>query len=126
MRGTDDAEVAAVQRRNLVFVESFSRNDDRRIHGAERKIAVGAHQFGDSKPVLGGDGVSEEASGRDVTEETDLRLGSKPGPEEVHHFCDDQLRDQKRSGVGFKQFEALAVVVVISIDVGVEAGRRRR
>ena len=120
MSRPNDAEVAPVQCRNLVFVESFCGSYDRCIHAAEREIAVGAYELGNSKPVLGGDGVGDEVAGREVTEEADLRLDSEPGPQEVHHLGDDELGDQERSGVCFEQLEALVVVVVISVDVGIE------
>lgn len=99
MSWPNDAEVAAVQRRNLVFAESFCGSYDRCIHAAERQVAVGAYELSNSKPVLGGDGVGDEAASREVTEEADLRLDSEAGPQEVHHLSDDELRDQERSGV---------------------------
>lgn len=120
MSGPNDVEMAPIQRRKLVFVESFCRSYDRCIHAAEREITVGAYELGNSKPVLRGDGVSDEAAGRDVTEKADLRLDSESGPEEVHHLRDDELGDQERPGVCFKQLEALVMVVVISVDVRIQ------
>lgn len=120
MSRANDVEVAPVQRRDLVLVESFRGSYDRCIHTAEREIAVDAHKLGDPKPVLGGDRVRDQAAGREVAEEPNLRLNAESGPQEVHHFGDDELGDQKRTGVSFEQFEALVMVVVVSVDVGIE------
>lgn len=80
MSRTNDVEVSPVQRRDLVHVESFRGSYDRCIHAAEPKIAVHADEFGNPKPVLGGDRVRDEAPRREVAEKANLRLNSESGP----------------------------------------------
>lgn len=55
MRGTNDTEVAVVERGDRGLFEPFGDGDDRGVDHVEGEIGVDAEQLDDASPVLGGE-----------------------------------------------------------------------
>jgi len=119
-RASHDREMAAIDRRQLSYVEAFGGGDHGSVDRAEREVAVDRHQFGDPQPVTGGDRLGDEVAGRQVTDEPDFGIDADSRREQVHDLSDHELGDQKWSGMRFEEREAFDMVGIIDVDVGVE------
>ena len=62
----------------------------------------------------------DQIAGGEVPQEPDFCVVAESGAEQVDHFGDYQDGYQQRTRMGFEQFEALGVVVVVCVDVCVE------
>lgn len=113
-------EVAAIERGDLGAPEPLGCGHHRGVDRPERQVAVGRHQLGDAKPVRGRNRVRNEVAGGEVAEEADVGVDAEACTKQVGHLSDDQLRDDQGSRVGLQQLEALGVVRVVTVDVGVE------
>jgi len=120
MLGTDDGEVTAVQRRNLVDLQAFGSRDHGSVDAAEREVAVGAHELGDPQPFVGGDRFGDEVARGEVAKEPDFCVRAESRTEEVDDLGDDELGNEQRAGVSLEELEAFVVVVVVRVDVRVE------
>jgi hypothetical protein len=69
---------------------------------------------------LGCDVFGDQIARGEVPEETDFSVMAKSRLEQVDHLGHYQDGHQQRTRVRLEQFEALGVVVVICVDVGVE------
>lgn len=118
--GSHDGEVSSVERGDLGGPQPLGGADHRRVDGAEREVAVPADELGDAHPVGGCDRLGDEVASRQVAEESDLGVAAEAAGHEVRDLGDDEGRDDERAGVGLEQFEALGVVSVVAVDVGVE------
>lgn len=114
------AEVPSVQRGHLADLQPFGCGDDGGIYRAEREVAKTSGQLGDAQPVTGDDGLRVQRAGREVAQEPDLRLDTEARRDEVGNLAHDEDRDEQRPRVALEQFEALGVVAVVSVDVGVK------
>lgn len=85
--------------------ESFGRRHDRPIDSPERQISIPTHQLGDSQPITRHDALDGELAGREVTEESNLRVSTQPAPDQVCHFRDDERRDDQRTWIREQQIE---------------------
>lgn len=56
----------------------------------------------------------------EVRQESDFSVMAESGPEEVHNLRHHQDGYQQRTRMGLEQLKALAVMVVVRIDVGVQ------
>jgi hypothetical protein len=117
---TNDREVPAIEGGDLHDVETLGRHDDRGVHGAQRRVSIGRHELGDPDPVRGADGLGDQVPGRQVTQESDLGVGTDPGPEQVGHLAHHELGDDQRPGVSLQKGETGFVVPVVFVDVRVE------
>lgn len=115
-----DGEVASVDSCDLGDADAFSRGHDRRIHRAQRQVAVARDQLRNPYPVRDCHRLNRECATGEVAEEADLGLRAEAGREQIDDLGDDQRRNDERAGVGLKQFECGSVVSVVGVDVGVQ------
>lgn len=115
----NDGEVAPIQRGNRVDTKSLGEGDHGCVDGPKRKVVVSAYELGDPDPITSDHRLRKEISGSEISKETHLRLPAQARFDEISDFGNDQLRHQQRSGMGFQEMQALLVVAVIFVDVGV-------
>ena len=118
--GPHDCEVASIEGSHVTDRQPFRGGDDGAIDGSQWQIAIGLDQFSDPKPVFGRDVLGDQISRGDVSQEPDLSVVTEPGPEQVDHLGNHQDGYQQWARMGLEQFEALGVVVVVCVNVGVE------
>jgi hypothetical protein len=99
----DDAEVAAIERRDFGGVEPFRRGDYRGVDSAERQVAVLGDQLRDADGVAGVQRLDREAAAGEIAEEANLGLPAQPGFDQVGDLGDDERRDDERPWVGLEQ-----------------------
>lgn len=80
---------------------------------------VSGDKLCDPYPVLRENRFRHEVSGCQISEEPNLRSPPKPGLQEIDNFRHDELRHNQRTRVRFQQSEALLVIAVILVDVGI-------
>lgn len=105
---------------DLGDVEPFGCSDYRCVNGSEGEIPMLAHQLGDAEPVTGHYRLGGELPGGEIAEEPDFGVCSEATPDEVDGLGDDERWDDQGTRVGEQEVKRLAVVAVVSIDVGVE------
>lgn len=110
----------SVQRGYLADLQSFGCGDDGGIYRAEREVAIASGQLGDAQPVTGDDRLRVQRAGREIAQEPDLWLDTEARRDKIGDLAHDEDRDEQWSGVALEQFEALGVVAVVSVDVGVK------
>jgi hypothetical protein len=115
-----DSEVAAVQSRDLGQSESLGCRHQRSVHSAQRQITIAPDQLGYPKPVFAGHALTDQVARREVTKETDFCFDTEASRQQVGHLGDYQYGHQKRAGVRFQQLEALLVMIVVGVDIGVK------
>jgi hypothetical protein len=115
-----DGEVASIESRYVGHRQALCGGDHRAIDRSQRQIAIELDKFGDTEPVLGNDGFRDQVAGCQVPQESDRSLGPESSAQEVDNLGHYQDRYQQRTRMGLEQFEALGVVVVVCIHVGVE------
>jgi hypothetical protein len=120
MTRSNDAEVPPVERGDPDEMQSFGCGNDGGVHRTEREIAVARGELGHTQPIVGVDRLRLEGAGSQVTEEPHLRFGTQPRGDEIGDLADDEHRDDQRPRMGLEKRQALAVVSVVSVDVGVE------
>ena len=110
-----DREVPSVECCDSAGAQALGRRDDRRVDGAQRKVAIGRDQFGDSKPVGRFDLLGHKFARGQVTEEAHLCLYSDSRPQEVGDFGDDKHGDQDRPRVDLEKAPGTAVLDVVRV-----------
>ena len=118
--GSDDGEVSSVERGDLGGSQTLGGTDHGCVDRAEGQVLISADELGDAHPVGRSDRLGDEVSGRQVAEESDLGVAAEAAGEEIRDFGDDEGRDDERARVCLEQFEALGVVAVVAVDVGVQ------
>lgn len=118
-----DSEVTPVQRRDRIDPESLSRRHNRGIHRAEGQVAILGDEFGDADPIAGKDRIGGEVSCCEISEESDLGIGSDPLFDEIGDLGDHELGNDQRPRVRKQERETRVVIAVILINVGVERTR---
>jgi hypothetical protein len=81
VRWPNNAEVSAVDRRDLGDCEPLGCRDDRSVDGPKRQIAVRGNELRDAQPVSGENRLDRERAGGEVTEEADLGFDAEAGGE---------------------------------------------
>jgi hypothetical protein len=119
----DDAEVAAVDGRELGEAEPLRGGDDRRVDRAEREVAVAGDELGNAQPVGGEHGLDRECARGKVAEEADLWLDAEACAEEERDLSDDERGNDQRTWMRLEKLEGRSVVGVVRVDVGVEGTR---
>lgn len=109
-----------IERRHLGEVEALCCGDDGRVNGSEREIPVEGDELGNPQPIASGDRLGEEAPRSEVTEEADFGVRSESGPDEVRHLGDDENGNEERARMLLEKLEALGMVAVVHVDVGVQ------
>jgi hypothetical protein len=112
--------VPAVGGGDLCDAQALRRGDDGGVDGAEREVVVTGDELGDPERIGGVDRLERQAARGEIAEETDLGVPAEAGGDQVGDLGDDQGGDDERSRMGLEQCEAYGVVVVVSVDVGVE------
>lgn len=120
VRRPDDAEVPAVKGCDLSFPKPLGQGDGRGVDRAEGHLAVGPYQLRDSQPIACGHRLSDEESGRDVTNEASLGFGAEARSDEIGNLGNDEDRKKQWTRVGFEQLSAGCVVAVIGIEGRIE------
>ena len=105
--------MTAIERCDFPHAQALRGCDDGGVDRAEREIAVGRNEFGDSEPVRGSDGLWDEIPCGKVTDEAHLGIGSDARAQQVRHLGDDEFRDDEWAGMRLKELEALLVVGVV-------------
>ena len=112
-------EVPPIESRDFGQPKTLGGSHHRAIHGAEWQVPISGHQLGDPQPVPGRDRLDEEVSRCQVPQKLDLGLGTQPGADVVHDFCDHERRHDQCSRVIPEQVEAGSMVPIICVDIGV-------
>ncbi len=120
MVGPHDCEVASIEGSHVTDRQPFRGGNDGAIDGSQWQIAIDLDQFGDPEPVVGHDLGGDQIARGEVCQEPDLSVVTEPGPEQVDHLGHHHDGYQQRARMGLEQFEALGVVVVVCVNVGVE------
>ena len=87
MARSDHREVPTVKCRNGLLVESFGCRDDRSIDCPKWEVPVSVDEFGDSKPICGGDGLDCQITAGQVAEEPHFGIGTESAADEVDDYC---------------------------------------
>ena len=61
------------------------------------------NQAGHTQPVAGEDGLDDERTGREISQEADFGLGTESRCKEIRDLGDRQERDYERPRVRFQQ-----------------------
>ncbi len=112
--------MTAIKRRDLPHGQALGRRNDGGVDRPEGEIPVGRNELGDTQPVRRDDALRYEVPRREVTDEAHLSIGSDTRAEQVRHLGDDQFRYDQWARVRLEQLEALLVVGVVGVDVGIE------
>lgn len=120
MSRANDCEVSTIQCRDCTDPKALREGYDRGIDGPERKVTVATHELRDTNPVSGDDRLRDQISGSEIAEKSYFGRPAKACLDEVSHFGNDELRHQQRPWVRFEEPQALCVIIVVFIDVGVE------
>ncbi len=120
MSGPNDAEVPAVQRRNLTNTESLRGGNDRGVGRSDGQIAVGDHQLRDPQPVGGRDRLSDKVPGSQVAQKPSLGFDAESRGDQVVSLGHNENGDDQRPWMCLQQLEARFVVAIIRIDVCVQ------
>lgn len=118
--GPHDAEVASIEGGNVTDRQPLRGRDHGAIDRSQWQIALDLDQFGDPKPVFGCDALGDQVASGEVPQEPDLSVVTEPGPEQGDRLGHRQDGYEQRARMGLEQVEALGVVVVVSVYVGVE------
>jgi hypothetical protein len=118
-----DAEVAAIEGRNLGDAVPFGRRNHRRIYGSKRQVVVAGHELRHPEEVRRVYRLEREVACRQVTEETHLRLPAKASGKQVGNLGDDQARDDQRARMRLEKLKTYRMVGIVGIDVGVQRAR---
>jgi len=115
-----DGEVASIEGGHVSDRQPFRGCDHGAVDRSERQVAVDLDQVGDAKPIFRRDVLGDQIARSEIPQEPHFSRVAESRPEQVDHLRDDQDGYQERTGMGLEQFEALGVVVVVCVDVGVE------
>jgi hypothetical protein len=118
--GAHDGEVASIESRHVRDRQAFCGGDHRAVDGSQREVAIDVDQFGDTEPVLGNDVFRDQVAGCEVPQESDFGVLPESSAQEVDNLGHYQDGYQQRTRMGLEQFEALDVVVVVGVDIGVQ------
>ena len=64
--------------------------------------------------------LNEEMPARKVLKESDLGRTSKPTRNQVHNFCDHEVRYDQRSRMSLQQLKAGCMMTIVGVHVRVE------
>lgn len=92
VRGSHDAEVPPIDRRDLGHAEPLGCRDHRGVHRSEPKVAVLGDELEHAQRVCGVDGLEREDAGGDLGDQKGLRLGAKPPPDQMGDFAHHERR----------------------------------
>lgn len=73
MFGTNDCEVASIQRRDRANTQSLGDRDDGRVHCPERKVVISAYELRDAHPIACEHGLGEQIPRGEITKKPYLR-----------------------------------------------------
>ena len=118
--GPHDCELASIEGGHVTDRHPFRGSDHGAIDRSQWQVAIELYQFGDAKPVFGRDVFGDQIACGEVPQEPDLSVMAKSRLEQVDHLGYYQGGYQQRTRVRLEQFEALGVVVLVCVDVGVE------
>ncbi len=110
----------AIEGRELHDAKTLCSGDHRGVDRPERQVSIVGYELGDPDPIGRPNWFRDQVSCRQVTEESNLSLGAKPGLEQVRHLSHDELRDDQRPRMAFREGQAGFVVSIVFVDVGVQ------
>lgn len=116
MIGAHDAEVAFVERRDLLETETLGENHHGRIGAAETKIGVVLNKHPDTLPFSDRERLDHELARNDVFVQRYLTRRANLASNQVRRFCDDEGGGDQRTSGGLEQLAASNVVGIF--DVG--------
>ena len=102
-----DAEVAAVDRGNLLHSQPLGGRDDRGVDGSEREVAIARGELGDAQPVSSDNGLDAERTRGEVAEEAHFRpadRGARPSGAATHTSTGWSQGRQRARGGSVKLF----------------------
>jgi hypothetical protein len=86
-------------------------------------VTVFGDKFCDSQPITADNRFCDQTAFSEVGEESDFRLDSQSGLQQIRHLRNDQRRHEQRTGMGVKKLNARLMVPIVSIDVREERPR---
>ncbi len=90
VRGTHDAEVPPVKRRDRRHVQPFGCGDHGRIDGSQAKIGVSSDKFRGSGPIGVGGLDDQKRSGGQIRQEMRFGPSMKPPGQQLRHLRDNK------------------------------------
>lgn len=120
MSGSYDREVPSIDGGELRDSQSFTGCDHGGVNRAEREVPIKRNQLGDSQPVRRRHRFGDQVAVGQVTEKSDLGVRAESGLEEVGDLGNDQQRYKERTRVFLQETEAGIVVLVVTVDVGIQ------
>lgn len=100
-------------------VATLCYGDYGRVDSSERKITVDGNKLADPEPIGGTDLFSEEIARSEVTEESDFGVWSQSGLDKMRNLGNDEHRNNEWARMFLEQSKALAMVAIVSVDVGI-------
>lgn len=104
----------------MALAQPFRGGDHRSVDRSEGEVSVRAGEFSDADPVGCEDWFGDQVSCGEITKKADLGIWTEPSPEQIHDLGDDEDWNNERAGMGLEDFEALLVMPVVTVDVGIE------
>jgi hypothetical protein len=121
--GTDYGEVRAIQRSDDIEAESLRKSHDGRIDSPQGQIAIAGDELRDPHPIARENRRCSKVSGGKISEKTHFCGPAEATLDEIRHFGDDELRNEQRPWVRFKQFQARFMIGIVFVDVRVKRPR---
>jgi hypothetical protein len=118
--GAYDGEVASIEGGHVPDRQAFCGGDHGGINCSERQVAIDLDQFGDTEPVRRSDVLGDQVARGEVPEEADFSVVPKSSAEQVDHLGHYEDGHEQRPRMGLEQFEAVRVVIVVCVYVGVQ------
>ena len=107
-----------IERRHGRQPEPLGQGDDRRVHGAQRKVRVGADEVRNPFKIGRRRLEQGEQAGTNVGEECELGAASPSSLEQHAHLGEHRRRDEERTGIVSEEVAAAGVMVVPVVDQG--------
>ncbi len=115
-----DSEVASIEGGHVTDRQPFRSGNHGAIDRSQWQIAIDLDQFGDTKPVFGCDLLGDQIACGEVPQESNFSVMAESGLDQVGHLGYHHDGYEQRTRMELEQFEALGVVVIVCVDIGVE------
>jgi hypothetical protein len=97
--GTDNREVATIQRCNGTDAKSLGKGHHGRIDGPEREVGIPSYELRDPDPIASQYRLGKKVSGSEVTKESHFRSPAQARFDEIDDFRDNELRHDQGTGM---------------------------
>jgi hypothetical protein len=114
--GSQDSEVAAIQRRQLRFVQPFDDREHRRVNEPDVRVGVPIADLGDPPVVVRSQVDDRVGATVDVFEQSYKHAGVEGPLDQVVELDQNRRRDQQRLVCLFNEAPAAGVIIITPIE----------